>query len=517
MPVASRKDLPKACPYGDTKIRRVVFLVLTLALAVVAWPATVAHAHLDVHAETNPHECQVSLWWDRHRDTDHTWEDHVSRDYGRWTIHLQLNLSPRGESGPYNYGGGYKELGPTHTPALFNLKDTIPLYGLSEDASWWWEAHYIFWTTNSRTGGLDFVKSGYVMSRNTHMVPRHCTTPPAPTPTPTPTPTPAPLCQFVGGFRSLVQNSQTGTCHNNEQPVAGGALQSADNGILFYNRVNPRLEFFSWDRLWHALAAASTAAHQPSQPAAQPDSAAAALRQCQFVGGFAHLVNTNPAPGNCYNNEQHVAGGAIQSTDNGILFYNRDNPRLEYFGWAQVWHALAAPPSAVTQPSPRPSSPAIPAIPAAPQCQFVLGFAHWVQTSPGVGACHNNELSVSGGSLQSAQNGILFYDRGNQRLAFFNWAQVWQAVAPLPFTQPQLPPSTETQTAAHCQFVLGFGNWVRQHSDAGACLHNEQFLASGSVQSTQNGILFYDSRSQRLGFFHWEHVWQGLVLLAHNP
>ena len=156
---------------------------------------------------------------DRHRDTDHTWEDHVSRDYGRWTIHLQLNLSPRGRDGPYNYGGGYKELGPTHTPALFNLRDTIPLYGLSEDASWWWEAHYIFWTTNSRQGGFDFVKSGYVMSRNTHMVPRHCTTPPAPTPTPTPTPTPAPLCQFVGGFRSLVQNSQTGTCHKNEQPA----------------------------------------------------------------------------------------------------------------------------------------------------------------------------------------------------------------------------------------------------------------------------------------------------------
>ena len=29
--------------------------------------------------------------------------------------------------------------------------------------------------------------------------------------------------------------------------------------------------------------------------------------------------------------------------------------------------------------------------PTATQCQFVLGFAHWAQTNPGVGNCHNNE------------------------------------------------------------------------------------------------------------------------------
>ena len=227
-------------------------------------------------------------------------------------------------------------------------------------------------------------------------------------------------------------------------------------------------------------------------------------RQCHYAGGFAQWVRNSPATGNCYNNEQHVVGGAVQSTANGILFYSRVHPRLEFFTWDQVWHALAtAPTAAITQRGP-----------ATTHCRFVLGFANWVQSNPAAGTCLNNELSVSGGSLQSTRHGILFYDRSNQQLGFFNWAEVWQAVASLPFTQPQLPPSAAIQTSSQCQFVLGFASWVQEHADAGACLHSEQFLASGSVQSTQNGILFYDSSSQRLGFFNWEQVWQGLASLA---
>ena len=222
--------------------------------------------------------------------------------------------------------------------------------------------------------------------------------------------------------------------------------------------------------------------------------------------------------GGCHGYEQFLEKGVVQSTENGIIFYNRDILRFELFDWGRVWQALAAAPlAAVPQPAPAPVTPVattVPAVPAAPQCQYVLGFGDWVQQNPAAGNCHNNELSVSGGSLQSAQNGILFYDRDNHRLGFFNWAQVWQAVAPLPFTQPQLPPSMESRATTHCQFVLGFANWVQQHADAGACHNNEQYLASGSVQSTQNGILFYDSGSQRLGFFNWEHVWQGLASLA---
>ena len=208
--------------------------------------------------------------------------------------------------------------------------------------------------------------------------------------------------------------------------------------------------------------------------------------------------------------------GAIQSGTNGIVLYDRDRLRLEFFNWQRVWQILAASPTSTPQPVPAPHTQAATAAPTATQCQFVLGFAHWAQTSPGVGNCLNNEEYISGGSLQSSQNGILFYDRDNQRLAFFHWAQVWQAVASLPFTQPQYPPSAESQATTHCQFVLGFANWVQQHADAGACHNSEQYLANGSVQSTQNGILFYDSGSQRLGFFNWEHVWQGLATFDDN-
>ena len=354
---------------------------------------------------------------------------------------------------------------------------------------------------------------------------------------------PAPShCQFIGGFRDIAQQHYTtGNCNNNEQSVAGGAVQSAKNGLLFYHSGTQHLAFFEWPQVWPALAALPLVGPQIRQSAkpysysSDPDNLHchysagysnwskpnSNIYTSDYEAGFSNWVDVHSNSGVCHGYEQFLKGGVVQSTENGIIFYNRDTLRYEFFDWGRVWQALAvAPRAAVPQPAPAPVTPVattVPAVPAAPTAiQYVLGFAQWAQTSPGVGNCHNNELSVTGGSLQSTQNGILFYDRDNQRLAFFNWAQVRQAVAPLPFTQPQLPPTTETQTAAHCQFVLGFANWVQQHADAGACHTNEQFLASGSVQSTQNGILFYDSSNQRLGYFNWEHVWQGLALLDNN-
>ena len=348
-------------------------------------------------------------------------------------------------------------------------------------------------------------------------------------------------CRFAGGFGEWIrQNPIAGTCHTNELHLSGGSIQPTENGILFYNSVSQGLEFFDWVRAWQALRSLPTLGPQtwPTLDTQAEPGDPSSIR-CQYSAGYldwreprSPSFNSHPnywvresqglldwislreVAGQCHNKEQFVQGGVIQSAQNGIIFYDRENLQLELFDWAHIWQALAAMHATNPQPSSVPETQAVTAVPTATQCQFILGFAHWAQTSPGVGACHNNELSVTGGSLQSTQNGILFYDRDNQRLAFFNWAQVRQAVAPLPFTQPQLPPTTETQTAAHCQFVLGFANWVQQHADAGACLNSEQFLASGSVQSTQNGILFYDSGNQRLGFFDWERVWQGLALLA---
>ena len=471
--------------------------MLVFAISAVAWPATVTHAHLVVHAESNPHECQIIVSWDRHIGTDHTWDDHIDRETKRWEIHVGAYLSRIGDESPYNYYLDDKELDTHQSPAKFNFPRESTYEVFNAHRSWQWNLTYKGVTFNKRTGLRDpFPYSLY--GRITGVVPEHCL-PPIPPP-----------CQFVGGFGDLVQRIDVGACHNNELSVAGGALQSAENGILFYSRDNLRLELFTWAHAWQALAAAPTVANQPSTVIARPAAAFAYYVECLFVGDFGYLVVNNPEVGLCLNNEQYVSGGAIQSTTNSILFYDRERLRLEFFNWQRVWQALAA-----SQPS-IPHIQAATAVPTAPQCQFVLDFAQWVQTNPGVGNCLNNELYVTGGSLQSIQNGVLFYDLDNHRLRFFHWAQVWQAVAPLPFAQPQLPPYTETQTATHCQFVLGFANWVQQHADAGACLNSEQFLASGSVQSTQNGILFYDSSSQRLGFFNWEQVWQGLATFDDN-
>ena len=321
----------------------------------------------------------------------------------------------------------------------------------------------------------------------------------------------AALCQFTRGFGHWVRQSPvSGTCHTNELHVSEGSLQSTENGILFFHRDSQRQEYFDWERTWQALRTLPISVPQYGlRFDTQPVQGYSAMSRCQYSSGYGdwdrpqspnYITSLEPDgvrqleeglsnwvvlranAGICHNHEQLVPDGTLQSYEYGIVFYDQERLYLGFYSWPRVWQALAASPSEVPQTAPGPAPPAVPAV---PQCQFVLGFAHWVQTSPGVGACHNNELSVSGGSLQSAQNGILFYDRGNQRLAFFNWAQVWQAVAPLPFTQPQLPPSAETQTATHCQFVLGFANWVQQHADAGACHTNEQYLANGSVQSTQ--------------------------------
>ena len=37
-------------------------------------------------------------------------------------------------------------------------------------------------------------------------------------------------------------------------------------------------------------------------------------------------------------------------------------------------------------------------------------------SAPDVGACHNDELSVAGGAVQSDENGILFYNRDQPEL-----------------------------------------------------------------------------------------------------
>ena len=476
-------------------MRRIIFLVLVFALSVVAWPAATANAHIEF--DTDEDTCEIVVSWNDHDAINPTWEHFQFWGAGKLSVWMEVKLSIISAGGPYVYSRQTDDFGPHAMPARLPLPGTKVYRQHIEHREWWWRAKSHWKTFHTK---LLYVAEFYNRYEGSGRIPEHCLPPPP--------------CYFVGGFGDLVQRIDVGACHNDELSVAGGALQSAENGILFYNRDNPSLEFFTWAQAWRALAAAPTVANQPAPAIGRPEAAFAFFVECRYDRGFRSFVFNNPEVGLCLNNEQFVSGGAIQSGTNGIVLYDRDRLRLEFFNWQRVWQILAASPTSTPQPVPAPHTQAATAAPTAPQCQYVLGFGDWVQQNPAAGNCHNNELSVTGGSLQSTQNGILFYDRDNRGLAFFNWAQVWQAVAPQPFTQPQLPPTTDSQTAAHCQFVLGFANWVQQHADAGACLHSEQFLASGSVQSTQHGILFYDSSSQRLGFFNWEQVWQGLASLA---
>ena len=679
-------------------MRRVAFLIMVFAFSALAWPAAVAHAHSPIHAWLNADDCEVIVRLGSHLGADHT---HTSSpEYALWVAYdMTFVVSKTGQEEYVSYLLGFNQYTRNDYWESYSLRNKPYYADYGADTTWSWGFSYTYLVPDVETGRMWSI--GIYPGRGSFgEIPAHCLTPPPPE------------CQFTGGFGHWSQQHTTaGACHNNEQHVGRGSLQSTENGILFYDQESQRLGFFAWAHVWQALTSTPFAEPQPRhiydpQPAtglsaltncqfpgalgtwvqryanagdcynvaqhvgggsiqsaengllfhdpsrhrvgffdwtriwhalvsmpfaddSQPVTAASSAALCQFTRGFGDWVRQNPVSGTCHTNELHVSGGSLQSTENGILFYHRDSQRLEYFdwertwqalrtlpisvpeyglrfdtlpvqehsassrcqyasgyrdwdrpqspnfnsypetngvrrtlkglpdwvilranaglchnheqqvpggtlqsyesgivfydqerlylgfySWPRVWQALAASPSEVSQTAPAPAPPAVSAVPVAPHCQFVLGFAQWAQTSPGVGACHNNELSVTGGSLQSTQNGILFYDRDNHRLGFFNWAQVWQAVAPLPFTQPQLPPSADSQTATHCQFVLGFANWVQQHADAGACHNNEQYLASGSVQSTQYGILFYDSSSQRLGYFNWEHVWQGLALLA---
>ena len=672
-------------------MHRIALPLFVFVFTVFGWPALVAHAHSPTHAWTNTDDCQVIVRIGSHSGSNHSHGFPGSEDRSR---NFLLRLIPLGHEKTTSLTLGIREPRINDTWTAFSLRDTIHYASFSPDTTWMWKLYYVWMVPNGETGTIALIGTTPVLGVSGR-VPEHCLAPPPP------------KCQFIAGFGSWTQqHSVAGDCHDNEQNVRAGSLQSTENGVLFYDRNSQRLGFFTWARVWQALVSMPFSDPQPwhiDDP--QPATGLPALVQCQvagklgdwtqrfsnagschdnwqhvargsiqstekgvlyydhsgerlgfftwervwqalvpmpfsetqqgrvsnsqaakgvstaalcgFSGGFDNWVRLNPGSGTCYNNEVHLLGGSLQSTENGILFYHRDgqrleffewtstwralrrmplsvpksrltliarpgpnrsansrcqyaagyrdwiNPnspnfnsspdphrqeeegtsdwvilhtnagachdsekfvlggvvqssengiifydrdqlRLEFFTWDQVWHALAtAPTAAITQRGP-----------AATHCRFVLGFANWVQSNPAAGTCLNNEFSVSGGSLQSTRHGILFYDRSNQQLGFFNWAEVWQAVASLPFTQPQLPPSAAIQTSSQCQFVLGFASWVQEHADAGACLHSEQFLASGSVQSTQNGILFYDSSNQRLGYFNWEQVWQGLALPA---
>ena len=478
----------------------VPYLALIFALVAFAWPAAVAHAHVEF--ENDRETCEVVVDWNDHGGIRPTWEHTEFWGTGKLNLNVTVNVFPFQEELTGEYGFSYETLNVHELPARFSLRDQRAYHDNIGHRNYWWRANTFWYSVHGDI--LAVLRGGFNDEYNGFgKVPDHCLLPPPP------------LCKFVGGFGDLVQRTDVGTCHGNELPVAGGALQSADKGILFYSRDNPRLDFFTWERVWQTLNVAPSGVTQPSHTTTTY--IVPVHRQCHYAGGFAQWVRNSPATGNCYNNEQHVVGGAVQSTANGILFYSRVHPRLEFFTWDRAWHALATAQAAATpQSEPAAHTQAVtpaPAVPAASHCRFVFGFADWVGNNPEAGACHNNELYVTGGSIQSTQNGILFYDGNNQRLGLFNWAQVWQAVATLPFSQPQLPASAGSQGEAHCQYLLGFANWVGQHADTGHCLNNEQFLANGSVQSTQNGILFYDRANQRLGFFSWEQVWQGLARL----
>ena len=477
--------------------------MLVFAISAVAWPATVASAHWDVEAGINPHECTVVVRWDPHIGSNHDWSDHISWD-GRWLLRMRIHLSPHGIEERDFVFFGYHALETTDTPAVFSLRDVVYFVDFSPDATWWWKFVYAWWLVDEETGKLTQLPYFYETKETApSIVPKHCATPAVP------------LCQFVGGLGDWVQQHPiVGTCRNNEQFVEGGSVQSTTDGILLYDGVRHRLAFFYWSRVWQALDSSPATEPQLTTIEAHAEEFVSAVPNCLLIGDPDVWIHHHTASGKCLTYKYDVRRGVIQASKNGILLFEHRTQSLRFYDWARVWQVLAVSPNADAQTVPVAAAQPVAVVPAAPHCQFVLGFAHWVQQNPGAGNCHNNEQYVTGGSLQSTQNGVLFYDRDNHRLRFFHWAQVWQAVAPLPFAQPQLPPSAESQATTHCQFVLGFGNWVQQHADAGACLNSEQFLASGSVQSTQNGILFYDSSSQRLGFFNWEQVWQGLASLA---
>ena len=338
-------------------------------------------------------------------------------------------------------------------------------------------------------------------------------------------------CQLAGKLGDWTQRySNAGACHDKWQHLGGGSLQSTEHGILFHDPSGQRLGLFDWTRVWQALVPMPFSEPQPGRSSySQTETGVSTAGHCQYSGGFGNWVRQNPISGNCQNNELHIPGGSLQSTENGILFYHRENQRLDFFDWTSTWQALRSLPLSVPQSRQSLSAPSGPNRSANVRCQYTAGYtdwrnprspnfnnhpdyirqdeegySDWVVLHANAGACHNHEQFVEGGVVQSAENGILFYDHDRLRLEFFDWSRVWHALAapPSAVTQPvptmKTPAVTGIPAAAHCQFILGFGHWVQTNPGVGNCHNNELSVSGGSLQSAQNGILFYDHDNQRL-------------------